>query len=180
MNPQFNTASSRLFNFDQVFPPSFNPIPREPRERRLFLSELITSDDNDLHQSLLSSSIFKRYDLVKPTRLKWLYNQLLLMHFDRELVKQVLKKNSRMLDYNFTREELLNQAIDYYLSCNEKSENNTQRPVFIQVEQEEEEEKDQIFNQNLFQNMHSLMNSVTWFPRQRSKSLNRFYLQNML
>jgi len=111
-----------------------------PKNPRLFHSAILSSEHNS---SFLSNSILQNYALIKPPRLHWLYHQLLLMHFDKEVVKRVLRQHSRMLDYNYTREELLNRAIDYCIAQNDNpilQDDQGLAPLFIQIEQEEEKD----------------------------------------
>ena len=133
MNSHLTSSTS---NLKEPLIPESHPV---IKDRRLFLSELISSDDYDLKRSFLSTSIVNSYDHITPARLDWIYYQLILMRFDKELIKKVLRDNARFLDYNFTREELLNRAIDFYLSQNEEA------PIvgdshFIPIEQEEEKQ----------------------------------------
>lgn len=115
----------------------------KPKNKRFFLSELISSEEN------LSASIIKFYNVLSSARLQWLYQQLLSMRFDKSLVQYILKQNSCILDYNYTREELLNRVIDLYNAKeneneNEKNENlgsfNNVGGSFLSQEQEESKE----------------------------------------
>lgn len=115
MNPMHSSIASNLdapFLHDETI-----SLPNKPKNKRLFLSELISSDEN------LSSSIIKYYNVLSSARLQWLYQQLLSMRFDKSLVHYILKQYSCVLDYNYTREELLNRVIDLYNAKENENEN---------------------------------------------------------
>ena len=135
MNPQLVVSASNL-----RIPFLGFPDKNVPKTRRLFHSDILPSENNE---SLISPSILQSYSLVKPERLHWLYHQLIMMHFEKPIIHHVLRSHAGMLDYNYTREELLNRAIDYCLSQNNHPlvlDDQGPPPLFIQIEQEEEKE----------------------------------------
>lgn len=154
MNPQLVVSASNLRIPFLGFPEKNNA----PKNRRLFYSDILPSENNE---SLISPSILQSYSLVKPERLHWLYHQLLMMHFEKPIIHHVLRSHAGMLDYNYTREELLNRAIDYCLSQNDHPlvlDDQGAPPLFIQIEQEEEKDGPNILSSN-----YSLLSSDTIF-----------------